>query len=64
MNNNNDITVTSEGCGCCGTGTGCGTLGSIIAVIVSYSANHSIGWAIIHGLLGWIYVLYYWITQA
>lgn len=33
-------------------------LGMMIAVVVSYSANHSVLWAIIHGLLGWFYVIY------
>ncbi len=28
-------------------------------MVVSYTAWHFIGWAILHGLLGWIYVLYY-----
>ncbi|OHW63440.1 hypothetical protein EUAN_03040 [Andreesenia angusta] len=38
--------------------------GSALAIVVSYTANGSIGWAIIHGLLGWIYVVYYWIKYA
>jgi hypothetical protein len=33
-------------------------LGTIIAVVVSWSRNKSILWAIIHGLLGWFYVIY------
>ncbi|MEJ0083769.1 MAG: hypothetical protein WDM78_23105 [Puia sp.] len=33
-------------------------LGTIIAVVVSWSRNKSILWAIIHGFLGWIYVIY------
>jgi hypothetical protein len=33
-------------------------LGTVIAVVVSWSRNKSILWAIIHGLLGWIYVIY------
>lgn len=33
-------------------------LGMMIAVVVSFSSNHSILWAIIHGLLGWFYVIY------
>jgi len=33
-------------------------LGTIIAVVVSWSRNKSVLWAIIHGLLGWLYVLY------
>ncbi len=34
-------------------------LGSVIAVAISWSLNKSILWAIIHGLLGWLYVVYY-----
>ncbi|WP_169727858.1 hypothetical protein [Desulfovibrio inopinatus] len=32
--------------------------GSALAMAVSFSINKSIFWAIIHGVLGWIYVLY------
>jgi len=34
-------------------------LGTLLAVIISYSSWHHIGWMILHGLLGWIYVIYY-----
>jgi hypothetical protein len=33
-------------------------LGTIIAVVVSWSRNKSIVWAIVHGILGWLYVIY------
>jgi peptidoglycan/LPS O-acetylase OafA/YrhL len=33
-------------------------LGTLIAVIVSWSRNKSILWAIVHGILGWFYVIY------
>lgn len=33
-------------------------LGTIIAVVISWTRNHSILWAIIHGILGWLYVIY------
>ena len=33
--------------------------GAVLAMIVSYVNWHSIGWAILHGLLNWGYVLYY-----
>lgn len=33
--------------------------GSVLAVTISWTAHHAIGWAFIHGLLGWLYVLYY-----
>jgi hypothetical protein len=38
-------------------------LGSIIAVVASWSRNKSILYAIIHGLLGWIYVIYFALTK-
>lgn len=34
-------------------------LGNVIAVILSYLKWHSILWAILHGILGWIYIIYY-----
>jgi len=34
-------------------------LGQAIAVAISWSVNHSLLWVIIHGLLGWLYVVYY-----
>ena len=38
-------------------------LGSMIAVAVSWSVNHSIFWCILHGMFGWIYVIYYLISR-
>ena len=35
------------------------TFGCALAIAISWSVNKSILWAIIHGLLGWIYVIYY-----
>ena len=34
-------------------------LGSMIAVAISWSINHSIWWALWHGVFGWFYVIYY-----
>ena len=34
-------------------------MGVVLAMIISYVNWHSIGWAILHGLLNWGYVLYY-----
>jgi hypothetical protein len=34
------------------------SMGCALAMILSYDINHSIAWAIIHGLFSWIYVLY------
>ena len=38
-------------------------LGSAIAVAVSWSINKSLIWAIIHGVLGWLYVIYFAVTR-
>lgn len=35
------------------------TFGSALAMVISYANWHSVGWAIIHGLMSWIYVIYY-----
>lgn len=38
-------------------------LGTVIAVVCSWQRNRSILWAIIAGLLSWIYVIYFAITR-
>ena len=38
-------------------------LGGAIAVAISWSRNKSILWAIIHGILSWFYVIYYFIIR-
>ncbi|SHI06548.1 hypothetical protein SAMN02745196_02622 [Clostridium collagenovorans DSM 3089] len=35
------------------------SFGSCLAMIISYTAWKSIPWAIIHGLMSWVYVIYY-----
>lgn len=35
------------------------TFGAVLAMVISYHAYSSIGWAILHGILGWFYVIYY-----
>lgn len=34
-------------------------LGTALAVVISYTQWGSIGWAILHGILNWGYVIYY-----
>jgi hypothetical protein len=34
-------------------------LGTLIAVVISWTTNHSVGWVIVHGILGWLYIIYY-----
>lgn len=38
-------------------------LGSVIAVVISWDRNKSILLAIIHGMLSWLYVIYYFFTR-
>lgn len=35
------------------------SFGSALAMVISYVNWHSVGWAIFHGLLSWVYVIYY-----
>ncbi len=35
------------------------SFGTALAIVISYTHNHSIIWAIIHGILSWVYVIYY-----
>ncbi|MEP0212061.1 MAG: hypothetical protein ABJD66_02520 [Cellulophaga sp.] len=38
-------------------------IGSAIAIVVSWDRNKSILYAILHGLLGWLYVIYFVIVR-
>jgi len=38
-------------------------LGSVIAVVCSWQRNRSILWAVLAGLLSWIYVIYFALTR-
>jgi len=38
-------------------------LGSVMAVVCSWQRNRSISWAMLAGLLSWIYVVYFAITR-
>lgn len=39
------------------------SFGSALAIAISWSVHKSIVWAIIHGFLSWVYVIYYAITR-
>ncbi|GAA4182185.1 hypothetical protein [Sphingobacterium ginsenosidimutans] len=47
-------TITQSGIG----------LGSVIAVVTSWDRNKSILWALIHGILSWLYVIYFAFTRS
>lgn len=42
--------------------TGIG-FGSALAITISWSLHKSLLWAIIHGLFGWFYVIYFALTR-
>jgi hypothetical protein len=33
--------------------------GSALAMVISYVHWHDVGWAIVHGILSWFYVIYH-----
>lgn len=35
------------------------SFGSALAIVVSYGKWHSIGWAILHGIFSWFYIIYF-----
>jgi hypothetical protein len=39
-------------------------LGSVIAVVCSWQRNRSILWAILAGILSWLYVIYFALTRG
>jgi len=43
---------------------GGGMVGGIIAVVLSWIVNHSVGWAILHFFCSWIYVIYWLIAKT
>jgi hypothetical protein len=40
------------------------SFGSALAMAISYNTNHSVLWAIIHGIFSWIYVVYFALFYA
>ena len=40
------------------------SMGSALAMILSWDRSHSILWAILHGILSWFYVIYYALTRG
>lgn len=47
--NNNTVKNITEGL----------SFGSVLAMVISYVTWESIGWAILHGIFNWAYVIYY-----
>ena len=40
------------------------SFGSALAIAISWSEHHSIIWAVVHGFLSWLYVVYYAATRG
>ncbi len=38
--------------------------GSALAIVISWSVHKSILWAIVQGIFGWFYVIYYALTRG
>ena len=51
---NRTYTVSASGTVTAGIG-----FGTALAIAISWSANKSILWAILHGVFSWLYVIYY-----
>ncbi len=52
------VYIRSETATKAGIGFGCA-----LAIVLSWTTNQSIIWAIIHGMLSWFYVIYFLITN-
>jgi hypothetical protein len=37
--------------------------GTVLAITISWSVNKSILWAIFHGIISWVYVVYYAVVR-
>ena len=37
--------------------------GSALAIAISFTTHKSVLWAIVHGIFGWFYVVYYVLTR-
>lgn len=37
--------------------------GAALAIVMSWTANKAFLWALLHGVLGWIYVIYYLLVK-
>jgi len=39
------------------------SMGSALAMILSFERSHSILWAMLHGIFSWFYVIYFAVTR-
>lgn len=50
-------------CGCCGGGI-FGSIGAVIAALLSWKVNGSVLWALVHAFFSWFYVIYHWLKHG
>lgn len=50
----NVTAITGTSLACSGISLGCA-----LAIVMSYSAYHSVWWAFVHGLFGWLTLIYW-----
>lgn len=55
-----EVRMVNRGAQAAKAGIGFGTA---LAIAISWSVHKSILWAILHGFLSWIYVVYYTLTR-
>jgi len=39
------------------------SFGTALAIAISWSLHKSLLWAMVHGFLSWLYVIYFWLTR-
>ncbi len=39
------------------------SFGSVLALVMSWTRNRSVLWAVFHGWCSWFYVIYYWMRS-
>jgi len=54
---------SKRGCGCCGGGI-FGSIGAVLAALLSWQVNHSVLWALLHAFFSWFYVIYHFFTYG
>lgn len=52
-----------RGCGCCGGGV-FGSVGAVLAALLSWKVNQSLWWALLHAFFSWFYVIYHWLSHG
>ena len=54
---------SNKGCGCFGGGV-FGSIGAVLAALLSWNMHGSFVWALIHAFFSWFYVIYHWLKYG